>query len=119
VDLQDLLDESAEHAKSKGFDPTFPEFIALAHSELSEALEEFRKGKGLNETYIGDDDNNAWRAGKKALNACKPEGIPPELADVVIRIAHYCGVNDIDLVGAIQTKLAFNKTRPHMHGKIL
>lgn len=118
MNLQDLLDESAVSAQTKGFDPTFPEFIALAHSELSEALEEYRKGKGLTDTYYCYPNGEEIDPSFTKTND-KPEGIPSELADVVIRIAHYCGHHQIDLVKAIKDKLAFNKTRPFMHGKKL
>lgn len=110
MQLQTLIAECAEMSKSKGFDPTFPEFIALTHSELSEALEEFRKGKSLTDTYFSEDPTSTAR---------KPEGIPVELADTVIRIAHYCGTHNIDLTAAIKTKLFFNATRPHKHGKVI
>lgn len=108
MNLQDLLDESAATAATKGFDPSFPEFIALSHSELSEALEEYRAGHELTETYTNGRDGDHME---------KPEGIPIELADCVIRIAHYCGAHGIDLVGALKAKIAFNKTRPYKHGK--
>ena len=47
----------------------------------------------------------------------KPEGVPAELADVVIRcfdMADYYGIN---LEAAIIEKMEFNKTRPYKHGK--
>lgn len=43
----------------------------MIHCELSEAVEEYRNGHGLTEIYYNDDG--------------KPEGVPVELADAVIR----------------------------------
>lgn len=129
MNLQDLLDVSAKEAQTKGFNPTFPEFIALAHSELSEALEEYRKGYPPHVVYYTTPQETLDKLkadlGRElthddiGTDHLKPEGIPVELADVIIRIAHYCGHHKIDLIKAIQDKLAFNRTRPFMHGKKL
>ena len=82
------------------------EDIALMHSELSEALEEMRNpaGRRLNETYYNPE------------KPTKPEGVPAELADVVIRILGFCERNEIDLGSAILEKMAYNESRPFMHG---
>lgn len=80
------------------------EDIALMHSELSEALEEFRNGHKINETYYNQD------------KPTKPEGVPAELADVVIRILGFCERNEIDLGKAILEKMAYNESRPFRHG---
>jgi NTP pyrophosphatase (non-canonical NTP hydrolase) len=47
----------------------------------------------------------------------KPCGIPSELADIVIRVAHFCGHHGIDLGKAILEKTEYNMSRPHKHGK--
>ena len=77
---------------------SFGDIVALCHSELPEALEEYRNGRLPTEVYAG---NNG-----------KPEGIPIELADVIIRVLDYCGYAGIDIDAAISQKHEYNRTRP-------
>lgn len=48
-----------------------------------------------------------------AGNNGKPEGIPIELADVIIRVLDYCGYAGIDIDAAISQKHEYNRTRPY------
>jgi len=70
----------------------FAEAIALMHSELSEALEGWRKN--LKDSHLPDRSS-----------------VEVELADAVIRIFDTCGANGYDLPGAIRDKFAYNQER--------
>lgn len=46
----------------------------------------------------------------------KPEGIPSELADIIIRVLDICAFHKIDIAHAIADKMAYNETRSYRHG---
>lgn len=46
----------------------------------------------------------------------KPEGIPTELADVIIRVLDYCAYAGIDIENVLEVKHEYNKSRPYRHG---
>ena len=69
-----------------------PTKIALMHSELSEALEGYRKNL--------PDEHLPHR-----------KSVEVELADAIIRICDLAGWLQLDLGGAFVEKLAYNKTR--------
>jgi NTP pyrophosphatase (non-canonical NTP hydrolase) len=97
---------AADTEQSHGFGKqSFGEDIALIHSELSEALEDFRVGLRPNELHF-----------EEVGNPDKPCGIPSELADVLIRILGLCARHDVDLADAVLRKMAYNESRPYKHG---
>lgn len=71
----------------------FSNKLCLVHSEISEAMEGDRKGLM--------DDKLPHRSMAEV-----------ELADACIRIFDLAGAYNMDLGGAIEEKLAFNKVRP-------
>jgi NTP pyrophosphatase (non-canonical NTP hydrolase) len=95
--INDLVIESHDRARRKGFyevEPSIPERLCLIHSEVSEALE------------------------ASQLNANgKPEGLPSELADIIIRVADMAGWMGIDLEHELRMKGDYNETRPQKHGR--
>lgn len=104
--INEMRDRAHGTSKAKGWydsdlgPKNIPEMLALLHSEVSEALEDYRVGKM--KTEIRADG--------------KPEGFPSELADIVIRVGDLAGYLGINLDDEICKKMAFNATRPHRHG---
>lgn len=79
---------------------TFGDEMALLHSEVSEAVQEFRE-HGFETRTRGDG---------------KPEGVAYEFADVFIRLLDDCVRCGITLPAVFREKQDFNWTRPYRHG---
>jgi NTP pyrophosphatase (non-canonical NTP hydrolase) len=128
VDAIEMFREMTElcgsNSAAKGWHDDRPEGgVALANwqgnklmlmvSEVVEAHDELRTGHAANETYY------PTATGADLLHSegpFKPEGVPSELADTVIRVFDFCYTEDIDLGAIIAEKLAYNRTRERMHG---
>ena len=76
--------------------------LMLITTEVAEAAEDVRTG--AMRTVMSDSG--------------KPEGLPSELADIVIRVIDVCGGLGIDLDEEIRIKVAYNRRRPAMHNKL-
>ncbi len=102
--IESVVREAHQNAINKGWyeEPrTFGEVSMLIVTEIAEAVEDYRNGRGLTEIYYEGD---------------KPCGIPIELADAVLRICDACGHLGINLEMALRVKMAYNATRPVRHG---
>lgn len=117
----------------EGANNNIPTQIANIHGEVSEAFEEYRK-PGFNPTatyYKGclaciaianfqmppDAVQDIQDMGHVNHSGLKPEGMPAELADILIRVlemAHHYG---IDIEAAVAEKHVYNTSRPFKHGK--
>lgn len=120
-----MMQEAHRIAVDKGWWPkppapsrNIPEALALIHSEISEALEEYRKTPELatlNLTteaplreYVDD-----GRVIRETLR--KPEGFGVELADVAIRVFDLAQKLNIPLADLIWQKMLYNDQRQWRH----
>jgi len=109
----------------------FPEVLMLIVSEVSEVLEEYRNHRDYNEIYawqeagismpyIAEDNKKSelpvLLMYNEEGNPCKPEGIPIEMADIIIRVLDACEAYGINIERAMAIKMAYNETRPSRHG---
>ena len=118
--LGDLAKEIHKQAVAHGWwddERSFPEIVALCHSELSEALEEYRSAKPAQYVVIETvGEKPVIETDPQGFGERKPEGIAVEMADCIIRILDWCGKKGIDIDDVVERKMAYNETRPYKHG---
>lgn len=109
------------------YDAEFPGKIALVHSEVSEVLEAFRDHHEPRKVWLEKDgvvydrtkdspETHGFTDFERVQTGWKPEGIPVELADVLIRVLDMCAAYGINIEKAVKLKMEYNLTRPHKHG---
>jgi len=108
--LAGLMRETMANVRRSGFDesPRVDTMVALLHSEVSELLEAWRKGR-LDKP---SDHAEAMAAAGVPVMTCAAE----EVADIIIRALNTAHVLGVDPDKAVREKMAFNATRPHKHG---
>lgn len=111
MEINEIKKKIHQCALEKGWWDVYPSERSIGdqfsnfHSEISEAWEEWRNGRRMDEIYF------SAKNGKK-----KPEGVPIELADCIIRILDTCDACGIDIAKAIEIKMEYNQTREYRHG---
>lgn len=119
MNLTEFAKEIHDNAVTHGWwekERNFGEIIALCHSELSEALEEYRDNRPQAYVVRTASEQEIITSIDDFKPNEKPEGIAVELADCIIRILDYCGRENIDIERIVKIKHEFNKSRPYKHG---
>ena len=126
--LNELSKEIHENAVNHGWwsEPrNLLEIAALCHSELSEAVEEYRAGRPLvyhkcespEHECLEMEDATCNCYEDKCIGFGKPEGVAVEMADCLIRILDWFGHEELDVDAIVREKMEYNKRRPYKHGK--
>lgn len=111
--IREVQKECWQIAEDHGFHgvgQSFGDKLMLIVSEAAEALEDFRDGLDPSTYYYEDAFMD---------HPGKPCGIPSELADIVIRVFDTAEGYGIDLQKVIGEKMAYNRGREWLHGRLL
>ncbi len=98
--IEEFAAEVHETAEAHGFGGyTDEKYLLLMHSEISEITEALRHGNPKSE-HIPDFSH-----------------VEEELMDIIIRVLDFAKRKGYEIARPLIAKAAFNKTRPHKHGK--
>ena len=81
-------------------------------TDLASHVNEWAQRKGWNEG-VRHGNPPSDKIGDAGFNQ-----VEEELADTIIRIAHFAGQRKLRLGEAVIAKLAYNEKRPYKHGKL-
>lgn len=105
MNISELQNAAHQNSIDHGFwesDFNFGEKMMLIVSEAVEAFEHWRDGQDPIEVFYGPGD--------------KPDGVPIELADIIIRVLDLAAYYNMDIERAIEVKMKYNASRPYRHG---
>ena len=91
--------------------------VGLIVTEAAEALEDLRCGRPVNENYYTENGAEVVFSDDARGVPLKPEGVPSEIADIVIRCFDFADEAKFSLIEVILEKLTYNDTRARLHGK--
>lgn len=117
--IRDLVEEINNLATNKGWRENyaisdqsgawFTAYIALVHSEVSDALEAYREGVWSDSKIV---DMSKY-GGSKTDITDRPIGVGPELANAIVRIFDMAGIWHIDIMYEIERVLEYLRKRPY------
>lgn len=132
IKLNDFCKQHHANMLAKGFTEKQPIGVKLMLivSELSEALEAYRKNKhaiydllegvyacGMEDLKDVDSSNKEVAAFESAFRCGIKDTFEDEIADAFLRLMDLCGEYNIDIQMHINMKCEYNKLRPAKHGK--
>lgn len=116
MDLNEFAVQVHENSESKGWwkeKRPYPEIVAMCHSELSESLTAYRDN--LYFMYYKNIETGLITVPpqtEEEIAKFKPEGLPIELIDCILRILDYMVYEGYDVEELLKIKHRFNCTRP-------